>query len=73
VSSLVGESGFTTKQSSKEGDCLPSVNVVLGNGADGCAAISPVGMDVESRARYWLVQRVTEVPSMVGAAGLTLK
>ena len=43
--------GSTTKQSSKEGNWAPRVNVVLGGGADGWAAIWPVGMEVESRTR----------------------
>ena len=66
--------GSTTKQSSKEGECAPRVNCVLGvGGADGWVVISPVGMDSESRTRYWFVPRVTEVPSMVGKEGLRVK
>lgn len=41
-----------TMQSSKEGDVAPNANAVLGAGADGCPVISPVGMELESRARY---------------------
>lgn len=45
-------SGLMTMQSSKEGDVAPNANAVLGAGAHGCPVISPVGMELESRARY---------------------
>lgn len=35
--------------------------------------ISPVGMELESRVRYWSVERVMAWPSMVGEVGFRLK
>ena len=46
------ESVLMTMQSSKEGDVAPNANAVLGAGAHGCPVISPVGMELESSARY---------------------
>lgn len=46
------DSVLMTMQSSKEGDLAPNANTVSGAGALGCPAISPVGMESESRTRY---------------------
>lgn len=35
--------------------------------------MSPVGMELESRDKYWSVERVMACPSMVGEVGLRLK
>lgn len=35
--------------------------------------ISPVGTELESRVRYWSVERVMACPSMVGDLGFKLK
>lgn len=52
ISIEVEEGGERTMQSSKDGDVVPSVKGVFGAGAEGCAAISPVGIEYESRVRY---------------------
>ena len=65
--------GSRTKQSSKEGVVGPRKKVVFGFGAEAWAAISPVGMELGSRVKYWSVERVMAWPSMVGDVGLRLK
>jgi hypothetical protein len=57
-------SGLTMKQSSMSGSVRPSVNGWLGV-MPGYDVMCPVGMPVLSRGRYWVVERVASVPSMV--------
>lgn len=66
-------SGFRMKQSSRAGAVAERVKGWLAGGREGCAAMVPRGMRVGERGRYWVVPRVTIVPSMVGAGGLRLK
>ncbi len=73
MSSGVFSWGSRTKQSSKEGDVAPSLKVALADGTEGWEVIWPVGIEVESRARYWSVLSVTAVPSIVEEAGLRVK
>jgi len=73
VSRGVVEYGSRTKQSSKVGDVAVRVKGALGVGREGWGVIWPVGIEVGSRGRWWVVWRVTVVPSIVGEVGLRLK
>ena len=65
--------GSRTKQSSKDGEDRPRMKEVFGLGAEAWVVISPVGMELESRDRYWSVERLMECPSTVFEPGFRLK
>ena len=73
VSSGIMLGGSRTKQSSKEGEDGPRKKRAFGFGAEAWAVISPVGMELESRDRYWSVERLIACPSIVVELGFKLK